>query len=74
MIPGIIENGQVKLSRVVPAEDNTPVIVFFLPGLTDLPEINEGDSLFGKWNWFTDEMEGEIQNAWKSWKEKTDSL
>ncbi len=74
IIPGIIENGNVKLLQIIPAEDNTPVMVFVLPKSIDREETGESKSLFGKWNWFTDEMEGEIRNAWQSWKEKTDTL
>ncbi len=74
LIPGIIENGCVRPLQVIPAEDNTPVLVFILPKLKKNIEKKKEHSLFGKWTWFTDDMEGEIKNAWKSWQEKTVSL
>lgn len=49
LIPGIIENGCVRPLQVIPAEDNTPVLVFILPKLEDNIEEKKEHNLFGKW-------------------------
>ncbi len=70
-IPGIVEKGAIKLIHPITAEDGTSVLVFVMPkpAATD-----SNETLFGKWTWYTDEIEREVQNGWQRWAEKAASL
>ncbi|MDZ7262170.1 MAG: hypothetical protein ONB05_08715 [candidate division KSB1 bacterium] len=71
VIPGIVEKGNIRLNQPIPAEDGTSVLVFIMPKIVD---INSTGSLFGKWTWYTNEVEWEVKHAWQSWAEKANSL
>ena len=70
-IPAIVRKGCIELLHPIPAEDETPALVFVLPKTTEV--IKEGDP-FGKWDWFTDDMEQEVQGAWQRWTQKASSF
>jgi len=63
IIPGIIQKGKAQLDQSIPAEDGTSVLVLVMPGI---PKINSEQNLFGKWDWYNDEIENELKNAWQN--------
>lgn len=67
IIPGIVEKGKVQVSSPLLAEDGTSVMIFIMPKTI---EINSRESLFGKWKWYSKNIDGEILNAWEKWSEK----
>ena len=70
-IPGTIEKGKIKIDQPIPAADGTNVIVFIMPQKT---ELNLTESLFGKWKWYSKEIEGEISNAWEKWSKEQNPI
>ena len=71
LIPGIIHNGHIEPLQSIPAEDNASVLIFILPKPT---EVTKSQDLFGKWDWFTNEMEEETRDAWQRWTNTVSSL
>ena len=71
LIPGIIYKGHIEPLQSIPAEDNTSVLIFILPKPA---EVTGSQDLFGKWDWFTNEMEEETRDAWQGWTNTTSSL
>jgi len=65
-ITGTIDNGSIKLKNPIPVEDGTSVLVFVLPKVS---ETKTTESLFGKWSWYTEKIDNEVHNAWKTWEE-----
>ena len=71
VLTGIVKNGFIAMNQPVPAEDGTSVVIFIMPRVI---ETNSTESLFGKWDWYTDEMEKETHHAWNRWTQKTSAL
>lgn len=71
VIPGIVEKGKVILNCPIPADDGSTVLVFLMPKTM---ESNSSEDLFGKWSWYTDEIDQEVHNAWKRWTEKASTF
>ncbi len=71
IIPGTVKKGKVVLNAPIPAEDGMTVLVFLLPKIA---ESNSSEDLFGKWAWYTDDIDQEVRNAWQKWAEKTNSI
>jgi len=71
VLTGIVKNGFIEMNQPVPAEDGTSVVIFIMPRVI---ETNSTESLFGKWDWYTEEMEKEIHHAWNRWTQKTGAL
>lgn len=67
IIPGTVKKGKVVLNAPIPAEDGMTVLVFLLPKTV---ESNSSEDLFGKWFWYTDDIDREVRNAWQKWAEK----
>lgn len=70
-IPGIVKDGHIELLTPIPAEDETPALVFIFPMTT---QALEGGDPFGKWNWFTDDIQQEVKSAWQRWTQKSSSF
>ena len=66
-IQGIVRKGCVEFLHPIPAEDEPPALVFIFPKVT---EVLDGGDPFGKWDWYTEDVEQEVKSAWKSWREK----
>jgi len=44
------------------------VLVFLMPKTV---ESNSSEDLFGKWSWYTDDIDREVRNAWQRWAAKS---
>ena len=71
VLTGIVKNGSIEMNQSVPAEDGTSVVIFIMPRII---ETNSTESLFGKWDWYTEKIEREIHHAWERWTQKTSAL
>jgi hypothetical protein len=54
VLTGTVKNGMIEINQPVPAMDGTSVVIFIMPKVV---EANATKSLFGKWDWYTEEME-----------------
>jgi hypothetical protein len=71
VLTGTVKNGMIEINQPVPAMDGTSVVIFIMPKVV---EANSTESLFGKWDWYTEETEKEIHHAWQKWTQKTSAL
>jgi len=71
VLTGTVKNGMIDVNQPVPAADGTSVVIFIMPKVT---ETNSAESLFGKWDWYPENMEKEIHHAWQRWSQKTSAL
>lgn len=62
VLMGTVKKGSIEVNQPVSAEDGTSVIIFVMPRII---ETNSTSSLFGKWDWYTDETEKDIHHAWQ---------
>lgn len=67
----MVKNGTIEINQPIPAEEGTSMVIFIMPRIV---EKNSAESLFGKWDWYTKEIEKGIHLAWERWAKETSSL